>query len=269
MLREPRVVGRALDREVDADVDPELVRGVGQACEVVDRSEFGMDRVVAPGLVPDRPRRTGIAGRRTERIVGALAVGVPDRVDRRQVDDVEAELGKAGDLVAARRAILPTSAGTARTRPRIWRAPGRPRLRGAAPGRRCRGAPACARRPRTAPVRARRRAWRSPVRPDPRASAAHARAARDRRDQSRSWRRRAAARSPRTSHQRGRAGRPRACAAARRARFRTRRSTPARCRAIARSDRSRIPRPSEHLQDAHRSDASQPHASRRRRGRGT
>jgi hypothetical protein len=35
-----------------------------------------------------------IARRRGERVVPALAVGEPDRVDRRQVDDVEAELGQ-------------------------------------------------------------------------------------------------------------------------------------------------------------------------------
>src|SRR5690242_8924222 len=51
-----------------------------------------MDRVVAAGLVADRPGRAGVVGSGGQRVVLALAVGVADRVDRREVDDVEAEL---------------------------------------------------------------------------------------------------------------------------------------------------------------------------------
>ena len=48
--------------------------------------------------VADRPRRAGVGGGRRQRVVAALAVGQPDRVDRRQVDDVEAELGEPWQL---------------------------------------------------------------------------------------------------------------------------------------------------------------------------
>ena len=69
------------------------------ACEVLERAEVGVDRVVAAGLVADRPRGAGIVRAGGQRVVVALAVGVADRVDRRQVDDVEAELGEARELV--------------------------------------------------------------------------------------------------------------------------------------------------------------------------
>ncbi len=92
MLLEPRVVRRALDREVERDLEPVLLGGRDEPVEVLQRPQLGMDRVV-PSLGPaDRPRAPGIALRRDERVVAALPVRRPDRVDRRQVDDVEAEL---------------------------------------------------------------------------------------------------------------------------------------------------------------------------------
>ncbi len=77
---------------------PRLARGRGQRAQVVLGAELRVDRVVAAGGVADRPRGAGIAGRGGQRVVGALAVGEPDRVDRRQVDDVEAELGQPRQL---------------------------------------------------------------------------------------------------------------------------------------------------------------------------
>ncbi len=99
VLGEPRVVGRGLDREIERDVDAVLPRGGGERAQVRLRAELGMDRVVAAGGVPDRPRRAWIVGRRGERVVAALAVRQPDRVDRRQVDDVEAEFGERWELL--------------------------------------------------------------------------------------------------------------------------------------------------------------------------
>ena len=60
VLGQPRVVGRALDREVERDVDAVAGRGSGQRAQVVDRAELGVDRVVAAGGVADRPRRAGV-----------------------------------------------------------------------------------------------------------------------------------------------------------------------------------------------------------------
>ena len=53
---------------------------------------------MAAGLVADRPGRAGVGRTGGQRVVAALAVGVADRVDRREVDDVEPEFGKSGEL---------------------------------------------------------------------------------------------------------------------------------------------------------------------------
>ena len=50
-------------------------------------------------LRADAVGRAGIVGRRDERVVAPLAVRLPDRVDRRQVDDVEAQLGQPRELL--------------------------------------------------------------------------------------------------------------------------------------------------------------------------
>ena len=62
--------------------------------EVLQRAELGVDRVVAALRPADRPRAPGIALLGRERVVPPLAVRRPDRVDGRQVDHVEAELGE-------------------------------------------------------------------------------------------------------------------------------------------------------------------------------
>ena len=64
VLRQPRVVGRALDREVERDLEPELARARDQAVEVVERAELGVDRVWPPSVGADRPRAARIARRR-------------------------------------------------------------------------------------------------------------------------------------------------------------------------------------------------------------
>ena len=84
----------------------------------------GWTAVWPPSLVADRPRAAGVVGAGDERVVAALAVREADRVDRRQVEHVEAELGQPRQLLAARRRGRPTSAGTARTRRRSGRGRG-------------------------------------------------------------------------------------------------------------------------------------------------
>src|SRR5207249_8739662 len=94
VLGQPGVVGRALDREVERDLEPELLRAGDEAVEVRERAELGGDGVVAALLCADRPGAAGVALLRRQRVVAALAAAAANRVDRRQVDDVEAELGE-------------------------------------------------------------------------------------------------------------------------------------------------------------------------------
>src|SRR5207249_44711 len=62
--------------------------------EVLERAELLVHRRVPARRGADRPRTSGIVGGRGKRVVLPLAVCLADRVDRRQVHDVEAELGK-------------------------------------------------------------------------------------------------------------------------------------------------------------------------------
>src|SRR5688572_4712650 len=92
MLLQPRVVGRALDREVDADLTADLPAAGHHPLELLDRPELRADGLVTAVVRTDRPRAAGIALRRHERVVLPLAVRAADRMDRRQVDDIEPKL---------------------------------------------------------------------------------------------------------------------------------------------------------------------------------
>src|SRR5207253_9864339 len=95
MLLQPRMVRGALDREVEGDLDAVLLRVGDETLELGKRAELGMDRVVTALVCADRPRAAGIVPPGGERVVASLPIGAADRMDRRQVDDVHAELGEA------------------------------------------------------------------------------------------------------------------------------------------------------------------------------
>ena len=78
-----------------------------EAIEVVERAEPRLDRRVAALRRADRPRAARIVGRRRQRIVASLAEAAADRMDRRQVEDVEAHR-------AIRRAAAPPLRRTSR-----------------------------------------------------------------------------------------------------------------------------------------------------------
>ena len=94
VLAHVRVVGRALERDVERHVDALAGGRRDQAAEVGQGSEGGIHRLVAALLRADGPRAPGLA-RPRGLVVGALAMGVADGMDGRQVQDVEAH---AGDL---------------------------------------------------------------------------------------------------------------------------------------------------------------------------
>ena len=55
------MVGRALDGEIERELETVLPRGVAQAAEIVERAERRMDRVVAALVAADRVGAAGIA----------------------------------------------------------------------------------------------------------------------------------------------------------------------------------------------------------------
>src|SRR5579862_999135 len=99
MLLQPRMVGRALDREVECDLDAVVLRLGDETAEVLLRPEGRVDRVVAPVRRADRPRAADVALLSLLGVVAAFPVRQADRVDRREVEDVEAELGEGRQLL--------------------------------------------------------------------------------------------------------------------------------------------------------------------------
>ncbi len=95
MLFQPRVIGRALNREVECDLEAVFMRGGEHLPEVVERAEFGMHGRVAAFLAASRVRAADVARLRVQRVVAALAVRHADRVDRRKVQHVEAHVADA------------------------------------------------------------------------------------------------------------------------------------------------------------------------------
>ena len=114
----PRVVGRAVQREVHRDLEAEALGPRDERVEVLEGPEVGVDRVVPAVGRPDRVRRARVARLGRERVVAALAVGLADRVQRQHVRDVEAHLGDR------RQPLAPRCAGC-RTSTHRWRGRGR------------------------------------------------------------------------------------------------------------------------------------------------
>jgi hypothetical protein len=99
------MIGRALDREVERDLQTVRLRRLDQPGEILERSQLGMDGVVPAFRRADRIGAARIVGRRRQRVVLALAVGPADRMDGRKIENVEAHLldvGEPGDHVVER-----------------------------------------------------------------------------------------------------------------------------------------------------------------------
>ena len=145
---EPGVVGRAVQGEIEREIDPEPPRRPQQASKSFTVPSEGSMASCPPSAAPDRPGAPGVAGAGEQRAVAALAGRDADRVDRREVEDVEAELRQARQLLGdagepsprAREELIPGAeprrAGGPRRcsapRPARWSASGR----GCAPSRR-------------------------------------------------------------------------------------------------------------------------------------
>ena len=99
------MVGRALHGEVERDFHVVLLAGSDEGAEIFQRAQFRMDGVVAAFGRADRIGAAGIAFLGRHRIVAALAIGLADRVDRREIDHVEPhrrDVRQAGDAIPER-----------------------------------------------------------------------------------------------------------------------------------------------------------------------
>jgi hypothetical protein len=86
------MVGRALNREVERDLQSILARCRNEGAEIIQRTELGMDRVVPALMAADRIGAARIARRRGQRIVAAFPVLPSDRMDRWKIKNVESHL---------------------------------------------------------------------------------------------------------------------------------------------------------------------------------
>src|SRR5438270_12344175 len=92
VLADIRMIGRYLKRDIERHVDSALARRDDQMLEVIHRPKLGMDRLVTPLGAADRPRAPGIVRVRGDLIVASFPKGRSDRMDRREVEHVEAHL---------------------------------------------------------------------------------------------------------------------------------------------------------------------------------
>ena len=90
------MIGRALHGEIERDFHVERSAGRDELAEILQRAQFRMHRIVAALGRADRVGAAGIALGRRHRVVAALAVGLSDRVDRREIDHVETHRGDVG-----------------------------------------------------------------------------------------------------------------------------------------------------------------------------
>ena len=133
MLVDIRVVGRAIDREVERDLQATLLDLADEPVEILERAEFRRDILVPSAVdslptVADRIGHTGLSGLAGRGIVAPLAVRFADRMDRRKINHIEPHrLGviDAAEAIAEGRARVGLALGGTRKK-FIPRRKGRP-----------------------------------------------------------------------------------------------------------------------------------------------
>ena len=116
-LPDPRMIRRRLQRKVEGHLQAEPPGDADEVFEVLEGAQSRLHGIVAAFRRADRPGTPGIGGPCRKRVVPSLAEAAADRVDRRQVDHVEAHCRNV------RQALRGLRKGRASSRV----APGRPR----------------------------------------------------------------------------------------------------------------------------------------------
>ena len=96
MLADVGMIGRALEGDVERDLDALPGGFRDQVLEILERAEGGMDGLVAALLGADGPGAADVVGLRGGVVVAALAKAAADGVNGRQVEHVEAHFGDVG-----------------------------------------------------------------------------------------------------------------------------------------------------------------------------
>ena len=121
MLFHPRMIGRALDGEIERDLDAQRVGRRDEVVEVVERAERGLDGGVPAVRAADRPGAAGIARLGDERVVLSLAVGRSDGMHRgRGRGRRSRSLRACGSLRSASRSVAALPGSVPCERGNIW-----------------------------------------------------------------------------------------------------------------------------------------------------
>src|SRR6266550_3090479 len=87
------MIERALGGEIERHFEPVLPASRHEATKIGERAELGMDRVMAAFRRADGVETAGVVGFGLERVIAPLAIGMTNRMDRGEIDDIEAEAG--------------------------------------------------------------------------------------------------------------------------------------------------------------------------------
>ena len=89
MLAHIRMIGRALKRDIQRQLDPCFSAARTSELKIVERSKLRMNRLVAALFAADSPRAADVAAGQLRSRCFAFAMRAPDRMNRRQVKHVE------------------------------------------------------------------------------------------------------------------------------------------------------------------------------------
>ncbi len=95
------VVRRALEGDVEREVDAALLGALQQAAEFLQRAQLGVQRLVTAFRRADRPRTARLTRLRHHCVVPPLAKLVADGMYRRQIEHVKAHLRDVRDTLLA------------------------------------------------------------------------------------------------------------------------------------------------------------------------
>src|SRR5882757_1842774 len=92
MFFDPGMIGRALKCDIHRQLQPMLLCCFDQTIKVTQRTQFMVDGLVSTICVADRPRTSNLTLCCNDIVVTSLAKCSADRVNRWQIEHVEAHL---------------------------------------------------------------------------------------------------------------------------------------------------------------------------------
>src|SRR5262245_42381811 len=90
MLANPGMIRGCLNRDVECDIESQPIGETDKPVEIVNGAEAWLDCGMPAGCGADGPRAARIPGRCREGVVAPFAMRLADRMDGRQIDDIEA-----------------------------------------------------------------------------------------------------------------------------------------------------------------------------------